>query len=501
MAYTLELAINQLLKEIRFEDSLRKAVVNGMFTCGIVKCGLGPGYTVEVDGATHDAGQPFADVVDFDDWVHDTNAKTLEQSAFFGNKYRLPFEYVKESKLFNATDLKADSNYSYKQREEAAGISKPLDRNPDGEYMEYVDLWDVYVPYENVMVTYACNQSNLDALRIIEWDGPECGPYHFLGFGDVPNNIIPLAPVTQWIDLHDTANRIMRKLVRQAERQKTILGIRDGSAKDGEKIVAANDGDTIRMENPDGAKEYSFGGIHQPSLAYLIQIKDLFSWMGGNLDSLGGLSPMSTTYKQDKLLSETASKRVADMQDKTSSFVKEIVNHLAWYLWTDPLINMPLTKRVPGTDIEVPINFTPEDREGDFLDYNFDIQPYSLQEHTPADKMNSLMQLMTQVLIPMSQQMQAGGVGINFPGFLKTIRNLGNLPEVEDLLTFQQPQQMEEGQPVGEPPQKSPVTTRTYERVNRPGATRVGKDYAMMQTLLGGNAQPKEAEAALRPVG
>ena len=60
--------------------------------------------------------------------------------------------------------------------------------------------------------------------------------------------------------------------------------------------------------------------------------------------------------------------------------------------------------------------------------------------------------------------------------------------------------------PVGTPPPEKKVakpaqTTRTYERVNRGGATRQGKDMAMMQTLFGGNPQPKEQAMMTRPVG
>lgn len=57
-------------------------------------------------------------------------------------------------------------------------------------------------------------------------------------------------------------------------------------------IISSNDGETLRLDNPDRAREYRFGGIDQPSLAFLLQVKDLFVYLGGNLDSLGGLALM-----------------------------------------------------------------------------------------------------------------------------------------------------------------------------------------------------------------
>lgn len=50
-----------------------------------------------------------------------------------------------------------------------------------------------------------------EPLRVVDWEGPESGPYHLLWYNEMPSNSFPLAPVTQWIDLNDGYNRVMRK--------------------------------------------------------------------------------------------------------------------------------------------------------------------------------------------------------------------------------------------------------------------------------------------------
>lgn len=502
-AANFELAINHLLNEIKFGETIRLAVIDALFSLGIIKSGLERRSSVEINGYLHDVGQPFADNISLDNWVHDTTATRLEQCQFMGDRYRLPLELVKESKAFkNTDDLQPTVKTAYNEDGDSKteSLSHGSQVDPD-EYKEHVELWDIWLPLENLLLTIPA-EGDGKPVRVIDWDGPETGPYHLLSFSPVPGNIMPLAPSALWMDLHDLANRLFRKLGRQAERQKTVLGVQSGAEDDGNRILKANDGEALRMDNPDRAREYRFGGIDQPSLAFLLQVKDLFVYLGGNLDSLGGLSPMADTLGQDQLLAQNASKRVSDMQDRVITFTKDVINSLGFYLWTDPLINLPLTKRVPGMEeLSVPVAFDAESREGDFLDYNIQIEPYSMQHQSPQMKLQALVQVFQQFIAPFAPMMAEQGIGINFEALLHTIGKYANVSELNEILEFSQPSGMYERSMVGQPPVKWPTTRHISERVNRPGATRSGKDAALMQTLLGGNPQQAEIAAIRRPTG
>ena len=54
-----ESVVNHTLDEIDFETSLQKWVLDAMFGLGVVKVGLAPGRTGEIDGFRHDVGQVF----------------------------------------------------------------------------------------------------------------------------------------------------------------------------------------------------------------------------------------------------------------------------------------------------------------------------------------------------------------------------------------------------------------------------------------------------------
>jgi hypothetical protein len=185
-------AINIDIQEIELAKSLRKVIVDALFCIGVLKVGVSPERVIEVEGFLHDVGQPFADPVSFDDFVFDMCSTRLDQCDFIGNRYRLPLEYVKNSPLYTGTDdLSADPKITIdpetgEARDQALTLGES---GYDGdEYRDYVELWDVWLPESNLVVTLPYDDPP-DVLRVVEWDGPEQGPYHLLSFADVPGNL------------------------------------------------------------------------------------------------------------------------------------------------------------------------------------------------------------------------------------------------------------------------------------------------------------------------
>jgi len=503
-AERLALATNHLIEDqIGLESTLQRALVEALFSIGIIKVGLNVSASVEIGGFQHDIGQPFADVVSLDDWVHDMNARTFEQVQFCGNRFRVALEDVKASGLYDKRALAAlkatpKGTVDDLGEERAEDISMGSDPDPE-EYREMVELWDIWLPAENLLVTLAADES-VPPLRVVEWDGPETGPYHMLSFTPVPSNLMPLPPVALWMDLHDLANRLYRKLGNQADRQKTIVGYQRGEDDDADTINNTPDAGAVGLMNPAGAKEFRLGGVDPQSLGFLIDVFNRFSYLAGNLDALGGLSPMSDTVGQDQMLLSSASQRVNSMRNQMVKFTKKICRDLAWYLWTDPLIELPLTRRYSQYGIEVPIVYSAEDREGEFLDYNFDIEPYSMQRESPGTRLQVITTVFQNFLLPLAPMMEAQGIIPNIEGLLRTVANYTNMTELEELVMFTQPQQPPEG-PTQPGPVRAPVTQRTNVRVNRPGATRAGRDNALQQLAMGGKAQPSQVASITRPLG
>lgn len=492
-AANLELAINQIPDEIGLGDTLRRLVTEALFSLGIVKVGL---HTVgQILGNNY--GAPFVDIVTMDDYFCDASAKRRDLIQYEGNDYWLPYEEVMEADWIDKDkrDGLRPDEYTVTGpagEERAESVSTNESANL---FKERLWLRDVWLPAEKLLVTYGVKSERL--LKVVEWDGPNRGPYHVLGYSDVPGNLLPLPPVAVWRDLHELANGLFRKLANQADSQKSVLGFTGGNEDCVTDFQKAKDGDGIRYTGSQ-PQVLSAGGINQTTLAFYLQSRDLYSYFAGNLDSLGGLAPMAQTVGQDRLLSEAASAQLRDMAAKTVDLVRDVFRALAWYEWHDPVKSRTLEKPIPGTELSIAVPWDRSSRRGRFDLYDLDIDVYSLQDDSPGLKLQKLGAVVQQYVLPLAPLIQQQGGTIDVQAILRLVAKYSDLPELGEVVTFMDNPNLAEGSDPAKMPQQ---TTRTYERVNRPGATERGKSQILQQALLGSKPQETEAAALSRPTG
>jgi len=493
-ARDMEIALNLIPAEIGLGDTLNRAVVEALFSFAVVKVGLSKTDRTELG---QEYGEPFVDLVSIDDYFIDMSAKNRGGVQFEGNDYWLPLDEAQAMYDGKPSEIIPDDHTvagaQGEKRAEEVTTSEGANI-----FEDRVWLRDVYVPKAGKVLTYGVK--SLKKFREIDFDGPDHGPYHTLGFSPVPGNILPLPPVALWRDLHELGNNLFRRLGRQAENKKSVAAFQGGNDNDVNALKQANDGDGIRYSGQK-PEQITVGGIDAPTLAFYLQVKDLFSYLGGNLDSLGGLAPQADTLGQDKMLTEAASARVNQMGEKTFEFVGDIFKSLAWYDWTDPIRQRKIRKPIKGTNISVASIWSAETRDGDFLDYNIDIDVYSMQDDTPSSKLQKLGMALERFVFPVLPQVEAQGGEIDFKVLFGLVSKFGNVPELDEVVRFSEPSdnaKLPQGNP--QPAMKPANTTRTYERVNRPGATRSGKDAVLSQLLMGGKVQPAEGAVLGRGV-
>lgn len=484
-----ELALNKTLEDIHFHKTLRRAVYEAMVGMGVIKVGLNRSKQVEIGGYLHDVGEPFADVVSLDDWVHDMSARSWEDVQFEGNYFRPLLSEVKACGLFKNTEKLQDGDDDSDNNEFGEEKAKTIQaRAHQDDYKRRVDLLELWLPKDGVILTVHVG-GTWTVLREEGWGGPETGPYKKLILDEIPDATIPYPPAALWQDLHELGNMIFTKLGDQAVRQKSILGVAKGDEEDLETLRNADDGDVVTLDRPGEAQEFHYGEINQSNFAFFLQVKDLFSWFAGNLDSLGGLSPMADTLGQDELLAASANKTLADMRDRTIMFTDEVITDIAKFLWDDPIRKVPIMKSVPGLDETIPAYFSADEQEGDFTDYQIGLDPYSLQPKTPSMQLQKLAQIMQQYIAPFGPMMEAQGMTLNFQRLVELLAKYSDFPELKQIVQFADPQMM--AAQAGESRQ-SPVTHRVNERVSRStGGTRTGRDQSLIQHLLRG-AQPPQ---------
>ena len=185
------------------------------------------------------------------------------------------------------------------------------------------------------------------------------------------------------------------------------------------------------------------------------------------------------------------------MQDAVQIFVKRVLTDWGFYLWQDPLEAYPATLQPPGMEPMMTELTAQERNDTAYYDMMLEIEPYSMQFKSPGERLATLNQIVSGVVLPSLPLMQQQGMGLDMGALLSLYSEYADMPELTDILTYQgKPQQ--EGAPPSEGPGKPSVTHRTNERVSRPGATRQGAEQVMVNQMLGGNSQQSEKEGAMR---
>lgn len=501
VATMLELHVNSAIENIDLPTTIRLATLNAMMLCAQVRMGLSDAGSVRIDNADHTIGQVFVDNISPHDYIVDMQAQAYGDRQFEACRLLIPRTQILASSDLMTAELFENLKPGMPSDVDSAGelrtASMSREQRREDRLEDEVAVWEFYIPRQQLIVMLPENPGKIGEvldtpIAIKRWTGPRRGPYHRLSFDPVADNIMPKSPLSDLYDLDDLINRLAVKQMQQAERQKQNV-IVPGGHQDSAKIVSnAPDGAAIALADPSKVTQAIFGGVDPRSSALLLQLIQEHSRQAGNPDLMGGLGPQSKTAKQDELLNENLNKRLDDMRRSVVRFVKGVCEDVGWYAFTDPLLSSSLELRSASGMTSIPITFTANDIRGSFLRYNFSVNPYSMQEPTPSGQLQMMTNVFQQAIAPFAQALAAQGMAINFRGYLETLAKYANMPELNQILIYQP--MPEQQAPEAAMPQstKPAVTSRTYERVNRPGATSQGKRAETVKMFMGAGSQDAE---------
>ena len=487
-AATFQMAVNEIPERINLAKTLKRMVMEALFSVGFVKVGLHTTGTA----FGYEYGESFVDNISLDDIILDMSAKRMDLIQYIGNTYWLPFDkFMDTAKLTKEArfKLRPDDHQLTGDNGETRADAISSDGNAT-EYEKRIKLRDIFIPHEGVMLTYAVTEKL--KLNDFEWDGPEQGPYYKLGFTEVPGNLLPLAPIPAWRDLHELANMLYRKLGNQADDQKTVLGFSGTDETDITNFKGASDGDGIPYHGTE-PKTLTAGGVSQTTLAFWHSLKDVFAYFAGGMDTLGGLAAQTQTVGQDKLLSEAANAQMQDMTDATKNTTEEIFKSLAWYEWNDPIGEKVIHREIPGTEMTIPVPWNAEAKMGEFDLFDMKIDVYSLQDDSPQMKLQKLDLIMQKYIGPLLPMIQADGGRVDAVDLMRIIAKYADFEELAEIIKWndQSPDSM-----TGAPPKAGKGnTTTTNIRRSIPSSSPQGNSQVLQQILSGGNPQQAQQDS------
>jgi hypothetical protein len=443
----LGMALTQQDKKLKLKDVYRRWIVDACFTIGILKTGLcDSGTAVQFEDGAVDPGTVYTSGVDFDNFVFDPNARILDPGGclFMGDRMRVSRTSLLDSGLYrnDLVERLPSSNAGYMGENRVDQLSsRNINFQETAEFEDEVEICELWVPRAKAIVTVpacAAGYTSEDFLRTADYYGPDDGPYTLLKFTPpVPNNPMPVSMVGIWYDLHVMANKMAKKIMEQADRQKDIVGYKRSAADDAQEALDAGDGEAVAMDDPEGLKTFSFGGQNRTNEAHVVQLQQWFNMMAGNPEGMAGLSMNAKTASEANLLQGNAQTSIEDMKDLVYIGCAEEARKRAFYLHTDPLIEVPLIRRVrtpaqfgagpsgplmisPAQEQEVQVFLTPEARSGDFLDFMFEIEPESMGRVDSRRRVEQAMNFATKILpaaAAAAQTCMTMGVSFSFPRF------------------------------------------------------------------------------------
>lgn len=453
-AELLGLAVDKLQKQLRLRQTLRAGVVD-MCLGGlmIAKTSIAAsGNLLPIgDDEDVDAGMIYTDLISLDDFTFDPTAMSFDKAAFLGHRIRVP----RQTLLDYGWDAEAVKKLpaAAMHPQEAGWVQSITQDSKHASTMydiqEYVYVVEVFVPDAGAVV-YVPDpyQTSLDDfLHTQEYYGPAEGPYTIGSLTQpVPDNPFPIAPVGIWRDLNAMANEIFKKFMGQSERQKDILLYAPQLADVADAIRTALDGEAIACNDPKGINVASFGGQNPDNERMVQELKGWFNYVAGNPDQLMGVGGDADTATEWQGNQANATVRIQDMRDMISDIQSDISRKHAWFLHTDPLLfqpgqpGIPLIRRATGSQ-PVQVWLTPEQRQGDFLDFSFEIVKRSMTVLEPNLRARRLLEFNTNTVPALTQSammMMQMGIPYNLPrALMQAAEEMGIADAVQE--TFEDP--------------------------------------------------------------
>jgi len=420
-ARTTQLALNFLLRKMRFDERvLIPVAINSMFGAGITRTFTEFDRLISLEDEPIKSGSPTVRVIDDTDYIGDPLAKTREDFIFEGDIYRLPTDYAKD--LFAGKDSqgKEIADYIYPDCKLDQDFSPDMISDPGFDLKrqalrDFTTFMDIYLYDENVSVTVMPEGNKPRILRTVEEDGPNRSPYDYLAYKFFPGCATPIPPAWFWHDSDVSVNIVSRAAREQAESQKDLLLASPGHRKLAEAVTNAKNMDVIVTQDPkEGVLPVSLGGMNPASLPYMEFIEGLFNKSGGTAEIMAGRGTEAPTLGQEKMLYQNAGRIVGNMYSRFHEFMTSVTSKLAWRVWMDPTVYIPVIKQIPGIG-DFPEVFSQVDKVGDFYDFVFRIKPYSTQRMSPEMHFQRLLQLGTQWILPTLQMAQAQGAELDIP--------------------------------------------------------------------------------------
>lgn len=490
-----EVNLNKLISDMTLDKTFRAIVMDAFFClgCGVVMMRDTDtrfhGLLESEEDVWLDPGEPWLNRVSLDDLILDMPAKELTKMRYCGHRYRADYEKVMDEPGYSRKvkdKLRPTGREHHDSTGAARDIASEWGSAQDDDLKDMVWLMDVWIAENNSIATMACDQGDLEPLIEREWTGSQAGPYKFLSLGDTPDNVIPTSPAINLKGMHDLQNRLHRRMEEDSDAHRVVQVYPPGMEDDANRLRTAERNGWYRGKSPEQIKQFETGGVDQRDMALATYLQTEYDRFAGNLQAMGGLGAQSATVGQEEMIHGQLSKNVADMRMAVVNFASDCILDLGRLMWEDQTLELKTSMPVGNSGINVISDWTPDFRMGEFEDYEFRVEPYSMVFKTPQQHVQEYFQVLREIA-PLWPMFQASGATLNVQVLVEEMARLMNKPEIKQLITFDTPAEMLGGDE--NTVRQAPNTTRTNIRKNvGTGGTPEARSNALVRDLMAGQS-------------
>ena len=496
-----EVNLNKLISDMELDTTFRAIVLDAFFCigCGVVMMRDTDtrfhGLLESEEDVWLDPGEPWLNRVPLDNLILDMPARELTKMRYCGHRYRADFEKVmgepgydkKVQAKLTPTSKNTTTGTDFAQEIASGGAVD------DDELKPMIWLQDLWIAESRSVATMAVDQ-DLPPLLERDWTGSQAGPYKFLSLGNVPDNVIPASLAINLKGMHDFQNRLHRRMEEDSDAHRVVNAYPPGGEDDAESLRTAKRNSWHRISDPKSIVQLESGGVDQRDQALALFIQDEYDRFAGNLLARGGLGPQSSTVGQDEMIHGQVSRTEADERMAVVGFASDCILDLGRLMWEDQTLELQSSMPIGNSGTTIPSDWIADYRQGNFEDYEFKVEPYSMVFKTPEQKLQELFQVLREIA-PLWPMFQASGATLDAQAIVEEIARLKNRPEFKRFITFAAPAEMLGGDQ--NTVRQSPVTSRETVRKNVPtGGTQAARSAVLQQSLMGGKSGNNSQQAA-----
>jgi len=410
-------------REEELAETFQRAGADALLSpCGVLVTRLKAGPDrVKINGNLYDNGAFYTAYVDLDDYAIDDCAKRRGEARWEAIRWRASKEELIAAEIYDAEQIRNLPGY------ESDG------KKASDELVKTVQCWDVYIYYgtHTRCVTIGGNFANTGdptagvvILADYTYEGPGQSPIRWVSFYEVPGKSAPLPPVYLWRELHDAIAKVGDKVITSILEAKVIGGYRPQAESDAKSAQGAAHMQLVKMTDPTGIVMHKFDTMSDSFYEGFDWLSRQGSDAAGGIKQKAGVQGEGDTATEASILNANSDQRITWMRSRVQKAMSQVANDRAWYIIKDPIINKLTGIRMPGGEM-MTVQYSAEDREGDAVDFMFEVTPYQPESGDPNVRLKRITELLSQVLPAVFPLIQAGLIDVQ--GLVRLIsREYGN---------------------------------------------------------------------------